>query len=49
MLTDFFKCQWSFGEKPMPPNEDPSFPRGCLVGCESRKVVGGQKSASLCL
>jgi len=33
------ECQWSFGEKPLPPEEDPSFPRGCLVGCESRAVM----------
>jgi hypothetical protein len=33
------ECQWSFGEKPLPPSEDLSFPKGCLVGCESRKAL----------
>jgi beta-carotene isomerase len=33
------ECQWSFGQVPLPPEDDPSFPRGCLVGCESRKLV----------
>ena len=33
------ECQWSFGEEPLPPQDDPSFPKGCLVGCESRKQV----------
>lgn len=33
------ECQWSFGETPLPPDQDPSFPRGCLAGCESRKAV----------
>lgn len=35
------ECQWSFGEVPLPPDEDPSFPKGCLSGCESRKVLAG--------
>jgi len=43
------ECQWSFGEKPMPPEEDPSFPRGCLVGCDSRKLMAGRKSEVLCI
>jgi beta-carotene isomerase len=33
------ECQWSFGETPLPPKEDLSFPKGCLVGCESRKAI----------
>ncbi|GKY91068.1 hypothetical protein MPSEU_000079600 [Mayamaea pseudoterrestris] len=37
------ECQWSFGETPLPPAQDPSFPKGCLVGCESRKAVAGTK------
>lgn len=41
------ECQWSFGEEPLPPSEDQSFPKGCLVGCESRKAVAGTK-ADLC-
>jgi beta-carotene isomerase len=35
------ECQWSFGEEPLLPSDDPSFPKGCLVGCESRKAVAG--------
>jgi hypothetical protein len=43
------ECQWLFGERPVPLEEDPTFPRGCLAGCESsatmagRKVAGGQR------
>lgn len=33
------ECQWSFGEEPVTPKEDPYFPSGCLVGCESRKQI----------
>lgn len=33
------ECQWSFGEEPLPPSEDESFPTGCLVGCDSRKAL----------
>jgi hypothetical protein len=36
------ECQWSFGETPLPPAEDPSFPKGCLVGCQSRKDMAGR-------
>ena len=44
------ECQWSFGETPLPPEEDPSFPNGCLVGCESRKAMAGRKaSGALCM
>ncbi|CAJ1951774.1 unnamed protein product [Cylindrotheca closterium] len=42
------ECQWSFGELPVPPKEDPYFPSGCLVGCESRKQIaanGGNADA----
>jgi len=43
------ECQWSFGELPLPPDEDPSFPKGCLVGCESRKaLVAAGSNADLC-
>jgi hypothetical protein len=35
------ECQWSFGEEPLLPSEDPSFPKGCLAGCESRKIMAG--------
>ena len=37
------ECQWSFGEIPKPVSEDPSFPKGCLVGCESRAAMAGTK------
>lgn len=38
------ECQWSFGETPLPPSEDESFPTGCLVGCESRKTLAAMGS-----
>jgi hypothetical protein len=33
------ECQWSFGETPLPPTEDASFPQGCLASCASRKAM----------
>ena len=43
------ECQWSFGEKPLPPNEDPYFPKGCLSGCASRTaIVALGSSADVC-
>mmetsp|Transcript_22923 Transcript_22923/g.54113 ORF Transcript_22923/g.54113 Transcript_22923/m.54113 type:complete len:449 (-) Transcript_22923:127-1473(-) len=43
------ECQWSFGETPLPPSEDKSFPKGCLVGCESRKaLVASGSTADAC-
>uniref|UniRef100_A0A7S0KZ14 Beta-carotene isomerase D27-like C-terminal domain-containing protein n=1 Tax=Asterionellopsis glacialis TaxID=33640 RepID=A0A7S0KZ14_9STRA len=45
------ECQWSFGEVPLPPEDDPSFPKGCLVGCGSRKLISASAegpTASLC-
>lgn len=41
------ECQWSFGEDPLLPSEDPSFPKGCLVGCDSRKTMTG-RVADIC-
>jgi hypothetical protein len=41
------ECQWSFGEVPLPTTEDPSFPIGCLSGCESRKGLAGT-NVNLC-
>jgi hypothetical protein len=32
-------CQWSWGEEPLPPAEDPSFPQGCLAGCQTRSII----------
>ena len=43
------ECQWSFGEKPLPAEEDDMFPRGCLAGCGSRKLMAGGKNEGLCL
>ena len=45
------ECQWSFGETPLPPEEDPSFPNGCLVGCKSRRAMAGRKGGgdALCM
>lgn len=33
------ECQWSFGEVPLPPEEDPLLPSGCLSGCTSRLAM----------
>ena len=41
------ECQWSFGEVPLSPGEDPSFPSGCLKGCESRVAMANSPSESL--
>jgi hypothetical protein len=40
------ECQWSFGETPLPPSEDPTFPQGCLAGCESRKAIAASGSTA---
>ena len=37
------ECQWSWGVEPLSIEEDPTFPRGCLVGCESRSRMGAVK------
>lgn len=43
------ECQWSFGEEPLPPAQDPSFPQGCLAGCESRKaIIQSGSTADVC-
>lgn len=39
------ECQWSFGEVPLDPADDPTFPRGCLVGCPSRGLLKEQELA----
>lgn len=36
------ECQWNFGEYPMEPESDPSFPSGCLAGCRSRQVLAAE-------
>ena len=33
------ECQWSFGEVAPPAAEDPTWPKGCIVGCESRELM----------
>ena len=44
------ECQWSFGEHPLPVEDDVTFPRGCLVGCESRTAMAGRKGSDvLCM
>jgi len=42
------ECQWSFGEKPLPVEQDPSFPRGCLVGCPTREALREENQARKC-
>jgi hypothetical protein len=32
-------CQWSWGEEPLPPELDPSFPKGCLNACPTRSEL----------
>lgn len=34
------ECQWSFGEMAPPHDEDPTWPKGCVVGCTSREAMG---------
>jgi hypothetical protein len=37
------ECQWSFGEKAYAnAKDDPSLPKGCLVGCDSRKALSAE-------
>ena len=43
------ECQWSFGEKPLQPSEDPSFPTGCIVGCGSRLEMANRKGDAVTL
>lgn len=31
------ECQWSWGQVPLPHDEDPAYPQGCLVGCPTRQ------------
>jgi len=33
------ECQWSFGEAAPPPADDPTWPKGCIVGCGSRELM----------
>jgi hypothetical protein len=36
---DTQECQWSWGETPLPPSQDPAFPKGCLSSCPSRGIL----------
>jgi len=36
---DSQECQWNFGEVSPLPEEDPTWPQGCLVGCGTRGAV----------
>ena len=42
------ECQWSFGEVPLPPEEDSSWPLGCIAGCPTRAEVRAQKRTLIC-
>ena len=42
------ECQWSFGEEPLPPDEDPGLPPGCLVGCPTREALREEKVSRPC-
>lgn len=33
------ECQWSYGELAPSPEEDPTWPQGCVVGCTSREAM----------
>lgn len=33
------ECQWNFGEEPLPPDEDPLLPGGCISGCTTRAAM----------
>jgi len=42
------ECQWSFGEEPSSPEEDPAWPSGCLVGCPTRAEIREMKLSVVC-
>ena len=42
------ECQWSFGEVPLSPEEDPAWPKGCVAGCPTRAEVRAQKRTLIC-
>lgn len=37
------ECQWSWGEVPLPADQDPTFPSGCLAGCATRSDIVASK------
>lgn len=40
------ECQWSWGEVPVPHQEDPAWPTGCLSGCPTRSLINEEKRES---
>jgi len=42
------ECQWSFGEEPVSPEIDPTWPKGCLKGCPTRAEVQERKMELAC-
>jgi hypothetical protein len=42
------ECQWSFGEVPANPADDPTWPQGCLAGCPTRAEVRARKLELAC-
>lgn len=38
------ECQWSWGEEPLPPEDDPAWPKGCLVDCPTRSIIKSSSS-----
>ena len=42
------ECQWSFGEVPPAPEDDPAWPKGCITGCPTRAEVRAQKRTLIC-
>ena len=40
------ECQWSWGEEPVLPQNDASFPEGCLNGCPTRSSISNRGSSS---
>ena len=42
------ECQWSWGEVPARPEDDPSFPSGCLQDCPSSAVLKLSKLPTTC-
>lgn len=41
------ECQWSFGQEPVPPQDDPYFPTGCLSGCPSRQALAAANAGKM--
>ena len=41
------ECQWSWGQVPLPPDQDPEFPKNCLNGCPSKSTIQDKKK-NLC-